>query len=49
VDSQTLEDDTVTVRERDNLKQIRLPQQEVTQFLNQECYNHLSKILKAKK
>lgn len=48
VDSQTLEDDTVTIRKRDNLKQIRLPQQEVTQFLNQEFYNHLSKIIKSK-
>jgi len=40
VDSQTLNDDTVTIRERDNLKQIRLPRQEVAQFFNQKYYHH---------
>ena len=46
VDFQTLQDDTVTIRERDSLKQIRLPQREIIQFLNQKYSNYYQELVK---
>ncbi|KLL03418.1 MAG: glycyl-tRNA synthetase [Mycoplasmataceae bacterium CE_OT135] len=46
VDFQTLEDDTITVRERDNLKQIRLSRQEIAQFLRQEYQKYCQEFVK---
>ncbi|NME69726.1 glycine--tRNA ligase [Flammeovirga aprica] len=37
VDHQTLEDNTVTVRERDTMDQFRLPISELKQFLDEKC------------
>ena len=38
VDFQTLEDGTVTIRERDSMEQVRLPIDEVLPWLQERCY-----------
>lgn len=39
IDHQTLEDDSITIRERDSLKQIRVNKKELTQKLEQYFVN----------
>jgi glycyl-tRNA synthetase len=46
IDDQTLQDETITIRERDSRKQIRLPQQEIAQFLNQKYSNYYQELVK---
>lgn len=46
VDFQTLQDGAVTVRERNNLKQIRLSQREIAQFFNQKYSNYYQELVK---
>lgn len=38
IDFQTLEDETVTIRERDSMEQIRLPIAELASYLSKKCF-----------
>lgn len=38
IDFQTLEDETVTIRERDTMEQIRLPISELVSYLSKKCF-----------
>ncbi len=42
IDYQTMEDNTVTLRHRDTMEQIRIPHEKLNEYLNQEKYNSLT-------
>ena len=39
VDFDSLEDNTVTLRDRDTMEQIRIPESEVASFVDEKVYN----------